>query len=211
MKVTVGSKHDLPPILSRNGRLAVYNRIMRSDLADEHVQTACQLLTLSNSKLASRVFHHLVQDMFDMSDDGWKSFLTSLERTGLATVEWADRRVIITFISERNRNVTEDLILHVSKVTGDADWVQIPEALQNNSYRLRSLRYLVLAQADSLRFVNTGEVKYVTFSIDDSPWRDDVGKMIEKYFQFELQILIPADGEMWNLGVVSRPSAAVGI
>lgn len=89
-------------------------------------------------------------------------------------------------------------ILHIWQP--DAAEVNIPLRLQQEHYRLRCLRSLVDSVADSLVFVRRGDsITYKHISIDDTPWLDDVGRLIQRHFKYELGIYIP-QGE-WHLGM----------
>jgi len=80
--------------------------------------------------------------------------------------------------------------------------VNIPMSIRENHYRMRSLLCLVNPCADSFRFIRVEDkITYIPEEYKDTTWQIEVGRIIEKHFQYELFLYMP-QGE-WHVGVVS--------
>ena len=98
------------------------------------------------------------------------------------------------------------LTLHLSCV-GEERWVTLPESVTDSLSEFRYLLYLVLSVPDSFIFERKGEALHYVSSGDlGQPWRDDVGRLIERHFKGVLLYFMP-EGK-WRLGIRSRENGA---
>lgn len=86
----------------------------------------------------------------------------------------------------------------------DGQWVTLPAKVIDHFPNFRFLFYLVLSAPDSFEYQRTGdEIEYLPNpNITDTPWRDDVGRLILRHFKGDLLAIMPQG--RWYLGVRGR-------
>ena len=81
--------------------------------------------------------------------------------------------------------------------------LSFPSEKTEHTFKISAFFFLVLTVADSLKFRREGKTLIfvpITPELIETTWHTDIGEMIERHFQMELQQLAHPDWDRFNIG-----------